>query len=92
MPRPWWEENGFMTEWECRRHQMRQGRLADAQLAAILEKHGEPARAELRMLAGSGNFSGYAAALERGLLVPFKQPAATEPRPTSGDGQMSMFE
>jgi hypothetical protein len=40
----------------------------DAQLAAILEKHGEPARAELRMLAGSGNFSGYAAALERGLL------------------------
>jgi hypothetical protein len=92
MPRPWWEENGFATEWGYRQHQMRQGRLTDDQLVQLLHRFGEPARAELRMLAGSGNFSGYAAALERGLLVPVKQPAATEPRPTSGDGQMSMFE
>lgn len=46
--RPYWEENGFTTEWGYHRYQMRlEPRMPLSELARIIDRHGEVARKEL---------------------------------------------
>lgn len=85
MAHKYWEDMGWSTEWYYHRYRMRHGdgRLTEAELTAITDKHGDKAMDELTLLAGSGNFSGYIPMLARIKAARAAEPVFAAPAPTA---------
>ena len=63
--KPYWEENGFTTEWYYHRYRIRTERMADDELVRLVRLHGDKAAEELRTGVVCPNVKRYEAVMQR---------------------------